>query len=221
MISVVAHRGCGFLAPENSIESIKKALELNMLYSELDIQCTSDNQIIVVHDEVINSFAVADLSYDEIVKHNPRVPLLTDVLRLVTNSHLHLFLELKPTKHIERLVDNVLSLLQKYNNTNVTILSFDLKLLQRVQKFDKTIRLCFLTERGHSFETIKPLISNICTLWAPQHAGVSDVDIRSAHSHKIDVAVWTPNSVKDLKRVAKIGADYVITDNLLLVDDLQ
>jgi Glycerophosphoryl diester phosphodiesterase len=47
---VTAHRGASGYAPENTIASFKKAIELGADFSELDAQETSDGVLIVNHD---------------------------------------------------------------------------------------------------------------------------------------------------------------------------
>lgn len=51
-LNVWAHRGCCTLYPENTLEAFKAAAELDGLVGiELDIQLTSDQEIVVFHDE--------------------------------------------------------------------------------------------------------------------------------------------------------------------------
>jgi glycerophosphoryl diester phosphodiesterase len=46
----VGHRGARAYAPENTLASFKKALELGVDAVELDVRKTKDNQIVVIHD---------------------------------------------------------------------------------------------------------------------------------------------------------------------------
>ena len=49
-IMVIGHRGASGYTPENTLASMKKAIELNAEMSELDVQETADGEIIVLHD---------------------------------------------------------------------------------------------------------------------------------------------------------------------------
>ncbi len=51
---IIAHRGARSLAPENTIAAAKKALEIGADLWELDVAVTSDNELIVVHDDTLN-----------------------------------------------------------------------------------------------------------------------------------------------------------------------
>ena len=51
---VWAHRGASGYAPENTLEAFQKAIELNADGIELDVQMTSDGQLVIIHDETLN-----------------------------------------------------------------------------------------------------------------------------------------------------------------------
>lgn len=51
---IIAHRGARSLAPENTIAAARKALEIGADLWELDVAVTSDNELIVVHDDTLN-----------------------------------------------------------------------------------------------------------------------------------------------------------------------
>lgn len=48
---VYAHRGASAYAPENTLLSFQKAVDMNADGVELDIQLTKDGEIVVIHDE--------------------------------------------------------------------------------------------------------------------------------------------------------------------------
>ena len=48
---LIAHRGGGWDAPENTLQSFRKAVTLGCHMLEMDVRITKDNQIIVCHDE--------------------------------------------------------------------------------------------------------------------------------------------------------------------------
>ena len=69
---LVAHRGGGQLAPENTIEAFRGAVETwwaDML--EMDVRLTKDGEVVVIHDATVDRTTdgtgrVADLSLQEI-----------------------------------------------------------------------------------------------------------------------------------------------------------
>ena len=50
----IGHRGAKGYAPENSLISFQKAIEMGVDGIELDVHLTSDGEIIVIHDETID-----------------------------------------------------------------------------------------------------------------------------------------------------------------------
>ncbi|GAX83809.1 hypothetical protein CEUSTIGMA_g11234.t1 [Chlamydomonas eustigma] len=109
MFSVIAHRGNSALAPENTLKAFDLALELGPAF-ELDVQLTSDNICIVLHDEKlgrtnIGSSQVADTSWTDLstldagswfgTEHaDCRIPTLLQVLeRYQSRAHIHLELK--------------------------------------------------------------------------------------------------------------------------------
>lgn len=51
---VWAHRGASGYAPENTLEAFQKAIEQNADGIELDVQMTTDGELVVIHDETID-----------------------------------------------------------------------------------------------------------------------------------------------------------------------
>ncbi len=52
-LAVQGHRGCAARYPENSIEGVCAALAAGAFAVEIDVQLTADEQLVVLHDEVI------------------------------------------------------------------------------------------------------------------------------------------------------------------------
>jgi len=90
-----AHRGLhdnASEAPENSMPAFKKAVEAGYGI-ELDIQLTKDQQVVVFHDDLLQRVCgvegkVSDYTYEQLqefrlCKSEERIPLFTEVLKLV------------------------------------------------------------------------------------------------------------------------------------------
>lgn len=50
---IVAHRGSSGTAPENTLSSIQHAIAAGALMVEVDVQITSDDKAILMHDQVL------------------------------------------------------------------------------------------------------------------------------------------------------------------------
>ncbi|MDM8528157.1 glycerophosphodiester phosphodiesterase family protein, partial [Anaerolineales bacterium HSG24] len=51
---MIGHRGAAGLAPENSLSAIRAGIEYCARFIEIDIQQSSDGQIVVMHDILVN-----------------------------------------------------------------------------------------------------------------------------------------------------------------------
>ena len=70
---VYAHRGASAYAPENTLLSFQKAVDMNADGVELDIQLTKDGEIVVIHDEWLDRTSngtgwVKDYTLEELKK---------------------------------------------------------------------------------------------------------------------------------------------------------
>jgi glycerophosphoryl diester phosphodiesterase len=67
----LAHRGASALAPENTIEAFRIALEAGARGLELDVHTTSDGQLVVIHDPTVDrttngTGAVSEMTLEEL-----------------------------------------------------------------------------------------------------------------------------------------------------------
>ena len=53
-VLIIAHRGARSLAPENTLSSAQKGLEVGADGWELDVAMTVDNELVVLHDDTLN-----------------------------------------------------------------------------------------------------------------------------------------------------------------------
>jgi glycerophosphoryl diester phosphodiesterase len=72
-IVVIAHRGAHREAPENTLASLEKAIEIGCDYVELDVRRTKDGALVIMHDASVNRMTngkgkIEDLTLAEIRK---------------------------------------------------------------------------------------------------------------------------------------------------------
>ncbi|MEM2482910.1 MAG: glycerophosphodiester phosphodiesterase family protein, partial [Candidatus Nezhaarchaeales archaeon] len=53
-VLVIAHRGASAYEPENTLRSIKRALNLGADMVEIDVRTTKDGHIVVIHDATVD-----------------------------------------------------------------------------------------------------------------------------------------------------------------------
>ena len=97
---VIAHRGASHESPENTLASIRRAIDLNVDCIEIDVHLSKDHVPVVIHDDTVErttsskeKLRITDLTLQEIKKldagswYNPsfkdeNIPTLKEVLEL-------------------------------------------------------------------------------------------------------------------------------------------
>lgn len=103
--TVVAHRGAWKTTglPENSIASLKRAIQLGCMGSEFDVQLTKDDSLVVNHDPVYAGDTIEKSNYQRLMrtplKNGEHLPTLQSYLRAAFTSGGHTIpiLEIKPS----------------------------------------------------------------------------------------------------------------------------
>lgn len=106
----IAHRGASSYAPENTFAAFDRALSLGVDHIELDVHFTSDDHIVVIHDDTVDrttdgdgpvaDHALAELqaldagSWFDQQYAGERIPTLVDVLDRYRGRH-HFHIEIK------------------------------------------------------------------------------------------------------------------------------
>ena len=106
-----AHRGASAYAPENTMASFRKALEMRATGIELDLQGTKDGKIVISHDKTIDRHSdgtgrISDYTYEELLKFDfgswfdkqykdERIVLFEDFAREFLPKNLTFAIELK------------------------------------------------------------------------------------------------------------------------------
>ena len=110
-ISIMGHRGVRALYPENTMLSFRKAVEYGLDGIETDVHLTTDGQLVLHHDEMlerttngtgnIETYSYADLrKLDAGIKFNEKyagqyIPRLEELLELVQDTKMVLNVEMK------------------------------------------------------------------------------------------------------------------------------
>lgn len=72
-VLIAAHRGAHLDVPENSLKGFQQTIDMGIDIIELDVRCTKDGQLVVIHDKTVNRTtngegAVDSFTFDEIRK---------------------------------------------------------------------------------------------------------------------------------------------------------
>ena len=139
---VVAHRGAWKHnnLPQNSIASLKHAIELKCAGSEFDVRMTSDGVLVINHDPEYNKLPVEKTKYNDLIatklSNGEKLPTLQEYIKagLKNNTSTRLVCEIKPSEiskeRGKEVADKVLQLIHKLKAEHMLVyISFDYDIL--------------------------------------------------------------------------------------------
>jgi glycerophosphoryl diester phosphodiesterase len=131
-MKITGHRGARGLAPENTIASLRKALEHDVDMIEFDVRVTADGVPILHHDPAIGvngqSLMIDHSVYHELKELKPDLATLEEALSLKTK--VPFYIEVKPGVP----TDTISRVLQGSNKKEVFVASKDQKVLRQLHK---------------------------------------------------------------------------------------
>lgn len=228
---IFAHRGGAKWAPENTMAAFRKCKDNGVYGIELDVQRCRSGEIVVIHDEDLKRTTngaglIKDTSFAEISKvdagswfgeqfKNERVPLLSDVLKLLEGKMV-LNIEIKNTPvAYPGIEDDLLKVLAEYKYPETIIISsFDHEVLKRLH--DKNPKYAIALLGDPIFCDVGQYAKNVgATAWHPYFGSMRKDVIDSAHNSKLKVNVWTPNKENEWEQLISQGVDGIVTDDPL------
>lgn len=231
---VIAHRGASGYAPENTIASFNKALELKANYIELDVQMTKDRELVVIHDTNIarttnGSGEVREFTYEELKKYDAgqwfhkkysgqKIPTLQDVLSNYYGK-VGLLIEIKNPNLYPEIAERLATELKKHGivglkNDKVIVQSFDIDLLKQFKKILPNIPLGLLVKfrmQGISNVQLKAW-SDFVHFINPNKALITKKLVKRIHAHDLRVIPYTVRDKKSIKGLMDARIDGIVTD---------
>lgn len=222
-VKIIAHRGAWKKnnLPQNSIAALKKSIELNLAGSELDIQMTADDSLVINHDKDFNKLNIEKTEYKELVKfrllNGEKLPTLREYLIAgsVNNNSTRLICELKPsgmsTERGVKLAEKVVGLVMELNVQHlVSYISFDYNIVKRIAELDPNADNQYLNGDKNpdllKSDGIRGADYNISVFRKNPHW------VEEAKRAGIVLNSWTVNKQEDMDWLISLGFDYITTD---------
>ncbi|MEM9659281.1 MAG: glycerophosphodiester phosphodiesterase, partial [Planctomycetota bacterium] len=220
---VIAHRGAAGSAPENTLASVREALEEKADMVEIDVQETADGEVAVIHDSDLMKIAgvnlkiwdatTAQLADIDVGSHfdpefaEERIPLLADVLQLCQGKA-KVNIELKYYGHDEDLERRVAKIVEDNDmQDQIVLMSLKYDAVKKMKSLrpEWTVGLLTATSVGD-------LTQMEADFLAVNTGLVDGAFIRRAHRSGKDVYAWTVNDSTEMLRLLGLGVDGLITD---------
>lgn len=231
MVSIYAHRGASTERPENSMAAFQRAAELGADGIELDILRLPDGTLVVHHDEklgrredvdgsiyayrrdTVQSFSIGKGFPDH---RGERTPLLAQVLEWMQGNDLRLNAEIKGGTAFEAapMEEDVLGLLDAYAmQGRCLISSFRHDVLKRIkERSDYPVGALY--EATHGVDMVAYCASHGFDAIHPRLDLVGEQLVADAHGRGIAVNVWTVDVPSQIKALADLGVDSIITNDV-------
>jgi glycerophosphoryl diester phosphodiesterase len=212
---LIGHRGARAYAPENTLTSFKKAIEIGVNAVELDVRRTKDNQLVVIHDADIKRTTngeglVSELTLAKIkgffAEDDEKIPTLEEALDFL-DKKVKVLVELKEAGVEEQ----VLSIVQKKGlEKDVVIISFLEEALRKVRELNKSIETGLIYAK-HS-DPVKSALELKANYLVALYRFTHTANIKKAHEKSLKIIVWTINNPEEAKEYAKKGVDGIASD---------
>jgi glycerophosphoryl diester phosphodiesterase len=215
--AVFAHRGVteGFV--ENTIEAFVEAARVGADGVELDVRRSRDGALVVHHDAAIDGTAIADLAAGELPTH---VPLLGAALDACHGMVVNVEVKNNPAEPgwddsdgLARAV--AAEVIDAGWSARVVISSFDAATIEAVRAAEPGIEIGWLIGPAASLdEALRMAVERRYDALHPFFSGLDAAAVRACHEAGVAVRTWTPNAPKDLRAVADLGVDALVTDRV-------
>lgn len=216
----IGHRGAKGHVTENTLESIKKALDLGVDGIEIDVHLCASGELVVFHDYTldrvtdgtgeISKFKLKELKRIK-TKGSFQIPTLAQVLLLVENRCL-LNIELRgenTAKEACRLIEFYVKN-KGWEYKNIIVSSFQSSLLETVYNINDQILLGVLTDTS-----LEKAVKFARTIHAfsihPDHTMLTQENVEQL-KEEFKVFTYTVNNLKPIKRIKSYEVDGIITD---------
>lgn len=227
---IIAHRGAWKKAklPQNSIASLRHALEIGCDGSECDVWLTSDDVVVVNHDPDFYGVKIEHSTYHQLLeKQHPNgetIPTLEEYLSVMNEfPAARLVIEIKPSRisaqRSLQLSETVVSKVRKNNAENfVDYISFDEAVLHTIRTLDASARIAYLggdksptqlQDAGFWGADYHHLVLRAHPKWLPEF-----------RARGLTLNAWTVNSAQTMQWLLDENADFITTDEPELLQEI-
>lgn len=218
---VIAHRGAfkNTGVPENSIASLKAAIQLGCGGSEFDIHMTADSVLVINHDHTLQGLDIETSSYvtllEKILSNGEKIPTLENYLKTgIGQAQTKLVCEIKPSRISKErsliLAEKVVAMIKELKaEPFVAYISFDYDILKKVKQLHPGAPLQYL--KGDV--TAQQLKSD--GIDADYHFSIFQKDpnwIKNAKALGVVVNAWTVNNSSTMDSLLAEQIDFITTN---------
>ena len=218
---VIGHRGAMGHETENTVASIEKAIELGVDMIEIDVFKIKSGETVVFHDEDVERLTdsigkIEDYNFEDLQKltliGNHKIPTLQEVLNVI-DKKVQLNIELKGSNTADRVnfIMNYYIKEKGWSIDNFLISSFKWDELKTMRKLNSKVPIAILVG-GDPLQALDIAKELGAVAINPSY---KDLTLENTHEIKnagYKIYPWTVNKPEDIKKLAQLGVDGIITN---------
>ena len=222
-ILVIGHRGAMGHVLENTIESVQKAIELNVDGIEIDVFKSKTGELVVYHDPFLSRFSnsnafIEQISLDSIKKveliGGYFIPTLKEIVDIIPEK-IFLNIELKGQDTAFETNKIIINYLNTYNFpvSKFIISSFRWDELKKIRSFNKDIPIAILVDSLYKIDDAIKLAKQINAVALNLNKEfITKKIVNKIQSKNIKVYPYTINTPRNIRKMRSMGVDAIITD---------
>jgi glycerophosphoryl diester phosphodiesterase len=215
-VTAVAHRGDPYRVRENTIDSLRSALQLGADAVEIDVRLTRDGVPVLLHDETLKRLwererPLLSLSWDEVRGLTAGgVPTLVDALAATGDSRIMVDLPgAADGKAVRRIVDVV----REWGARERVYYCAGAPAMLAVRAADPAAEIAL------TWTTLAPprpaLLEAVRPRWLNYRFGLVDRALAArVHRDGYLLSVWTPDTRRSMRRLLDVGVDSITTNRI-------
>ena len=208
---------------ENTIESVQKAIELNVDGIEIDVFKSKTGELVVYHDPFLSRLSnsnafIEQISLDSIKKieliGGYFIPTLKEIVD-INPEKIFLNIELKGQDTAFETNKIIINYLNTYNFpvSKFIISSFRWDELKKIRSFNKDIPIAILVDSLYKIDDAIKLAKQINAVSLnPNKEFITKEIVNKIQSKNIKVYPYTINTPRNIRKMRSMGVDAIITD---------
>ena len=208
---------------ENTIESVQKAIELNVDGIEIDVFKSKTGELVVYHDPFLSRLSnsnafIEQISLDSIKKieliGGYFIPTLKEIVDIIPEK-IFLNIELKGQDTASETNKIIINYLNTYNFpvSKFIISSFRWDELKKIRSFNKDIPIAILVDSLYKIDDAIKLAKQInAVALNPNKEFITKEIVNKIQSKNIKVYPYTINTPRNIRKMRSMGVDAIITD---------
>ena len=208
---------------ENTIESVQKAIELNVDGIEIDVFKSKTGELVVFHDPFLSRLSnsnafIEQISLDSIKKieliGGYFIPTLKEIVDIIPEK-IFLNIELKGQDTAFETNKIIINYLNTYNFpvSKFIISSFRWDELKKIRSFNKDIPIAILVDSLYKIDDAIKLAKQInAVALNPNKDFITKEIVNKIQSKNIKVYPYTINTPRNIRKMRSMGVDAIITD---------